>query len=259
MPKRKRPSASQKAQIVLEAIREDKSVAQIAAENSIHPNQIHKWKKQALEDFAQLFEDDRKGERAREAEHEKQLNELYAEIGRLSAQLSCLKKNLASNWSRMERRTMLEKDHPEIPLKTQAELLGISYSSLYYEVVPPSAREVAIKRRIDELYTACPFYGSRKIAFLLRPEFGVSRPTVQAYIREMGIFAVVPGPTTSKSAPEHQIYPYLLRNATAAHPNHIWGIDTPALACRCKCHLHPSGTGLAVPHRRFGLVFPLYY
>jgi putative transposase len=120
---------------------------------------------------------------------------------------------------------MLEKDHPEIPLKMQAELLGISYSSLFYEPVPPAPRELAIKRRIDEIYTACPFYGSRKIAFLLHPEFGVSRPTVQAYMREMGIFALVPGPNTSKSAPEHQIYPYLLRNVTAQHPNHIWGID----------------------------------
>ena len=73
MPKRKRLSARQKAQIVLEAIREEKSAAQIATENSIRPNQIHKWRKQALEDFAQLFEDDRKGERAREVEHEKQI------------------------------------------------------------------------------------------------------------------------------------------------------------------------------------------
>ena len=70
---------------------------------------------------------------------------------------------------------------PEMPLKTQADLLGISYSSLFYEPAPPSARELAIKRRIDEIYTACPFYGSRKIAVQLRPEFGVSRPTVQAY------------------------------------------------------------------------------
>lgn len=92
MPKGKRISASLKAQIVLEALREEKSVAQIAAENNIHPNQIHKWKKQALENFIQLFEDDHKGERAREAEHEKQVTELYAEIGRLSAQLSWLKK-----------------------------------------------------------------------------------------------------------------------------------------------------------------------
>lgn len=120
---------------------------------------------------------------------------------------------------------MLEKDNPEMPLKTQANLLGISYSSLFYEPVPPFARELAIKRRIDEIYTACPFYGSRKIAAQLRPEFGVSRPAVQAYMREMGIFALVPGPHTRKPAPQHQIYPYLLRNVTAAYPNHIWGID----------------------------------
>jgi len=120
---------------------------------------------------------------------------------------------------------MLEKDHPDISLKTQADLLGISYSSLFYEPVPPSACELAIKRRIDEIYTASPFYGSRKIAFLLRPEFGVSRPTVQADMREMGISAIVPGPNTSKSAPQHPIYPYLLRNVTAQRPNHIWGID----------------------------------
>ena len=120
---------------------------------------------------------------------------------------------------------MLEKTNPEMSLKTQADLLGISCSSLFYEPVPPSARELAIKRRIDELYTASPFYGSRKIAVQLRPEFGVSRPTVQTYMRDMGIFAVVPGPHTSKPAPQHQVYPYLLRNVTAARPNHIWGID----------------------------------
>ena len=120
---------------------------------------------------------------------------------------------------------MLEKDHPEISLKVQADLLGISYSSLFYESVSPALRERAIQRRMDEIYTDCPFYGSRKIAFLLRPELDVSRPTVQAYMREMGIFALVPGPPASKPAPEHPIYPYWLRNVTAAHPNHIWGID----------------------------------
>jgi putative transposase len=120
---------------------------------------------------------------------------------------------------------MLEKNHPELSLKVQAELLGISYASLFYKRLLPSARELAIKRRIDELYTAHPYYGSRKIAVTLRPELGVSRPTVQAYMREMGIFAIVPGPHTSQPAPQHQIYPYLLRNVTAEHPNHIWSID----------------------------------
>jgi len=127
--------------------------------------------------------------------------------------------------SRAERLSMLEKDHPDLSLKVQAELLGISYSSLFYKAMPPSERELAIKRRIDEIYTARPYYGSRKITQELRPEFGVARPTIQRYMREMGIFALVPGPHTSKPAPAHQIFPYLLRNVTAEHPNHIWGID----------------------------------
>lgn len=120
---------------------------------------------------------------------------------------------------------MLEKGHPELSLKVQAELLGISYSSLFYKQVPPSVRELALKRRIDEIYTAHPYYGSRKIAVVLRPEFGGSRPTVQAYMRTMGISAIVPSPNTSKPAPQHRIYPYLLRHVTASHANHIWGID----------------------------------
>src|SRR5512138_1344131 len=120
---------------------------------------------------------------------------------------------------------MLEKDHPKLSLKVQTELLGISYSSLFYKPLPPSERELAIKRRIDEIYTAHPYYGSRKIATILHPELGVSRPTIQRYMQAMGIFALVPGPHTSKPAPEHQIFPYLLRGVTAEHPNHIWGID----------------------------------
>jgi putative transposase len=97
MPKKPHFSTSQKAQIVLEILREDKTIAQIASENSIHPNQLYRWKKQALENFSQLFEDDRKNEKARDAEHERQLNQLYAEIGRLSAQLSWLKKKSGIN------------------------------------------------------------------------------------------------------------------------------------------------------------------
>jgi transposase len=97
MPKRKRFTSNQQAQIVLEMLREDKSVAQIASENNIHPNQLHRWKKQALENFSQLFEEDRKNEKAREAEHERQLDQLYSEIGRLSAQLSWLQKKSGLN------------------------------------------------------------------------------------------------------------------------------------------------------------------
>ena len=97
MPKRKVFAASQKAAIVLEALKEEKTVAQIASENGVHPNQIHKWKKQALENFQQLFEDDRKGEKAQAAAHDHQINELYSEIGKLSTQLNWLKKKSGLN------------------------------------------------------------------------------------------------------------------------------------------------------------------
>jgi putative transposase len=105
-------------------------------------------------------------------------------------------------------------------------LLSISRRSLYYSAVPPAPEEVAIKHRIDELYTAHPFYGSRKLTVLLEPEFApINRKRVQRYMREMGIAGISPGPNLSKRALEHRIYPYLLRDITAQAPNHIWGSD----------------------------------
>jgi transposase len=92
MPKRKHFSASQKAQIALEILKEEKTVSQIASENGVHPNLLYRWKKQALENLPKLFADDSKSERDRLAEHERQVNELYSEIGRLTTQVSWLKK-----------------------------------------------------------------------------------------------------------------------------------------------------------------------
>ena len=111
-------------------------------------------------------------------------------------------------------------------MATQTSLLSISRTHLYYRPAAPSAREVAIKHRIDELFTECPFYGSRKLHALLLPEFGpLARNTVRHYMQEMGLAAIYPGPKLSQRHPEHRVYPYLLRNVTAAHPNHIWGVD----------------------------------
>jgi putative transposase len=92
--------------------------------------------------------------------------------------------------------------------------------------VPPLPEEVAIKHRIDELYTAHPFYGSRKLTVLLSEDFGpINRKRVQRYMREMGIAGITPGPNLSKRALEHRVYPYLLRGVTAQTPDHIWGCD----------------------------------
>jgi putative transposase len=114
----------------------------------------------------------------------------------------------------------------ELPLVVQADLLSLSRSSLYYQPAPPSADEVAIKHHIDEVYTACPFYGSRRItAQLVRDGLTINRKTVQRHMREMGIAGVSPGPNLSQRRKDHAVYPYLLRGVTSRHPNHIWGID----------------------------------
>ena len=89
---RRRFSAKQKAQIVLEILKEEKTIAQIASEYSVHPNQLHRWKRQVVDHLDELFQKDHKQERAKQTDHERQLEELYAEIGRLTTQVNWLKK-----------------------------------------------------------------------------------------------------------------------------------------------------------------------
>lgn len=108
----------------------------------------------------------------------------------------------------------------------QAELLGVNRSSLYYQPVEASAEMVKLRHRIDEIYTASPFYGYRRItAQLQREGLTVNHKAVARHMREMGLVGIAPGPNLSKRHPAHPVYPYLLRALTVAHPNHVWGID----------------------------------
>ena len=128
---------------------------------------------------------------------------------------------------------MLEREACELPLVAQAELLSLSRSSLYYEPVGPSAKEIALKHRIDEIYTKYPIYGSRRMrAVLVREGWSISRPTVQGYMRDMDIAGIAPGPNTSQPSPEHKVYPYLLRSLKIDRSNQVWGIDITYIRLR---------------------------
>lgn len=121
---------------------------------------------------------------------------------------------------------MLEFGDSALPIKAQAELLGLNRSGLYYHPVPPSPEELALKRRIDEIYTAYPFYGSRRITAHLRREgLQVNRKAVQRHMQEMGIAGITPGPNLSRHNRQHQVFPYLLRGLSITAPNQVWGID----------------------------------
>ncbi len=121
---------------------------------------------------------------------------------------------------------LIDREDDELSLVAQAELLGLSRASLYYKRVSPSAQEIALRHRIDELYTAHPFYGSRRLTVCLQREgLVVNRKAVQRQMREMGIVAIYPSPNLSKRELAHRVHPYLLRGVRAAAPDHIWGID----------------------------------
>jgi putative transposase len=124
-----------------------------------------------------------------------------------------------------ERKAMIDRSHT-LSLARQAEELGISRSSLYYDPQPVSAADLAIMRRIDELHLEFPFAGSRMLRALLAAEgFTVGRLHVATLMKRIGIEALYRKPATSKPTPGHQIYPYLLRKLPITRPNQVWAMD----------------------------------
>jgi len=120
---------------------------------------------------------------------------------------------------------MIDRDHG-LPLRRQAAVLQLSRSTLYYEPRPVPAAELAIMRRIDELHLDYPFAGSRMMRDLLRGEgVAIGRERVATMMRRMGIEALYRRPNTSKPAPGHKIYPYLLNGVDVVRPNQAWAMD----------------------------------
>lgn len=113
-----------------------------------------------------------------------------------------------------------------LSLRRQCELLAVGRSGLYYEPVGTSDEDLALMRRIDEMHLRWPFYGSRKLREALRAEgTTVNRKHVQRLMRLMGLESMAPKPNTSKPAPEHPVYPYLLRNLVISRSDEVWAAD----------------------------------
>jgi putative transposase len=114
----------------------------------------------------------------------------------------------------------------EVSIRRQCEMLGLSRSGVYYEPEPTDPEDLALMRRIDELHLKWPFYGSRKMAEALKAEGHlVNRKHVQRLMRQMSLEALAPKPSTSKPAPEHAAYPYLLRGLVISRVNQVWAAD----------------------------------
>ncbi len=120
---------------------------------------------------------------------------------------------------------MIDRTHP-LPITRQAAIVNISRASVYYEAQPVSDADLKLMRRIDELHLELPFAGARMLRDLLRAEgFAVGRKHMTTLMRRMGITALYRKPNTSKRAPGHTIWPYLLRTLAITRSNHVWAMD----------------------------------
>lgn len=120
---------------------------------------------------------------------------------------------------------MIDRDH-DLPLKRQAEVMNLSRSTLYYRPRPVSAEDLGVMRRLDELHLNYPFAGSRMLRDFLRAEgVKIGRCRVITLMRRMGIEALYRKPNTSKPAPGHMVFPYLLRGMKIDRPNQVWAMD----------------------------------
>jgi putative transposase len=153
---------------------------------------------------------------------------------------------------------MIDRDH-RLPVKRQAELLGISRGSVYYQPTPIPEAELALMRRIDRLHLEQPYAGSRMLRDLLRLQgVEVGRRHVATLMRRMGIQALYRKPNTSRKHPAHPVFPYALRNLAIERANQVWALDItyipmargwvlriPALGCLRRAG--PKGPGRASP------------
>lgn len=121
---------------------------------------------------------------------------------------------------------MIERDNPNLSITGQCKVLSISRSSFYYVGRGESVTNLALMRRIDELFMSYPFYGSRQMVRQLRREgLCIGRHRVRRLMRLMGLQAIYQAPRTSDPHPAHRIYPYLLRNKVISRPNQVWCAD----------------------------------
>jgi putative transposase len=166
--KRRRFSPELKAKIVLEMLREEKTLNELATEYGVHINQIRRWKQTVIEDLPQLFERDSKKLAEEKAAYQEKMDSLYKEVGRLTTELSWLKKKNLALFPRNDRIDLIDWTDAVLSITKQSELLSLNRSSLYYKPKEPPIEDVRIKHLIDEIYTKYPFYGSRRITEQLR-------------------------------------------------------------------------------------------
>ncbi|MCA8228143.1 IS3 family transposase [Burkholderia vietnamiensis] len=223
MTKRNRRTHSPtfKAKVALAALKGDKTLAELALQFDVHPNQITDWKKQLQERVADVFDTGNSAPSAPPVD----VKVLHAKIGQLTLENGFFRKR-AQQGGTAGRKAMIDRDHA-LPVTQQARLVGISRSSAYYQSRGVNEADLKLMRRIDELHLEHPFAGARMLVRLLRREgIKVGRRHVSTLMKRMGVEALYRKPNTSRKHAAHRIWPYLLRNRKIDRANQVWALDT---------------------------------
>ncbi|MFZ2267323.1 MAG: IS3 family transposase [Azonexus sp.] len=223
--KRRNHSPEFKAKVAIAALRGDKTLAELAQQFDVHPNQITDWKTQLLERSSQVFGDS--GAKADSPD----TTAMRLKIADLALENGFFRKS-AHQSGHAERKTMIDRSH-DLSVVRQCRVLGIARSTAYYTPEPVSPEDLALMRRIDELHLDFPFAGSRMLRDLLRQDgYAAGRKRVQTLMKKMGIEAIYRKPNTSQRHAKHPIYPYLLRNRVIDRANQVWATDITYIPMR---------------------------
>ncbi|QEU08004.1 IS3 family transposase [Paracoccus yeei] len=218
---RRNHSPAFKAKVAVAAIKGEKTMIELAQEFDVHPNQIKQWRDQLLEGATGVFGEAPKAE----PEPTIDVKTLHAKIGELTLENGFFVRRARQGGSVAERKKMIDPT-AKLSVSRQAIVLGISRGSVYYKPRPVSDADLKLMHRIDKLHMEFPFAGSRMLQGLLVQEgFKVGRLHVATLMKRMGIEALYRRPNTSKPAPGHKIYPYLLRKLPITRPNQVWAMD----------------------------------
>jgi putative transposase len=131
------------------------------------------------------------------------------------------------------RRQMIDPEHPELSIVRQCELVSISRSGFYYQPAGETPLNLELMRLIDRQFLQTPWYGSRQMARHLRREgYTVGRKRIRRLMAKMGLEPIYQRPRTTVPHPEHQVYPYLLRELVIERPNQVWCADITYIPMR---------------------------
>ncbi len=217
-----------KTKLVLEVLKGDKTLNEIASENNVLPKNLQNWKATFISNAEMAMEPSKAVKEYKDEIKElKAINDKYAKtVGKMTVELEWMEGKLKS-LGLSNKKTLVEPELKTISISRQCALMNLNRSSYYYEPIPDDKKE-AILKEINRIYGEIPIYGSLKVhQQLLEDGHKVSLNTVFKYRKELNlkpILAVKPINTTIPIK-EHKKYSYKLRAVVINRANQVWSTD----------------------------------